>query len=58
MKNMTILATKKQTQFKPKQSQFWANIKGGKANTKPNKPNSNPISNEMLSCTNNAICYN
>jgi hypothetical protein len=23
--------TKKQTQFKPNQSQFWANIKGGKA---------------------------
>ena len=31
--------TEKQTQFKPKQSQFWADIKGGKANSNPNKPN-------------------
>ncbi|MCP4263950.1 MAG: hypothetical protein GY774_41555 [Planctomycetes bacterium] len=28
-----------QTQFKPKQSQFWANIKAGKAKTNPIKAN-------------------
>ena len=27
--------TKKQSQFKPNQSQFWANIKGSKAKTNP-----------------------
>ena len=30
---------KKQTQYKPNQSQFWPNIKGGKAKTNPIKAN-------------------
>jgi len=35
--------TKKQTQFKPNQSQFWANIKGGKAKTNPIQSQFNEI---------------
>jgi hypothetical protein len=34
--------TKKQTQFKPNQSQFWANIAGGKAKQTQFKPNLPP----------------
>ena len=32
-------STKKQTQFKANQSQFWPKNQGGKANSNPNKPN-------------------
>ena len=35
--------TTKQTQYKAKQSQFWANIKGGKAKQSQFKPNTKPI---------------
>ena len=37
-------STKKQTQFKPIQNQFWPKNQGGKANSNPNKPNTKPIS--------------
>ena len=35
MRNWTIGEMRKQTQFKPKQTQFWPKNQGGKANTNP-----------------------
>jgi hypothetical protein len=48
--NRRKLVMKKQTQFKPNQSQFWAKIKGIKANTNPIQSQTKPISNGRPAC--------